>query len=254
MKTIDSQNNNCKTIHVLENEYFELRIKHESDLQLLKSDQLKKKKALLKKIKKEGVSKLRINNAITLLKKLTYKSIDELTNETYDLILSNLERSFKRHYESNEKNIKDYICGIYKLQKDLRIFRQNKKIELNKLKKKIKLYGIDLSMLNLSYNEFKKTISYIKNKDITINEYNKKVSEYNYLNKIAEHFIISEYDKIIKEKIESNIKKEQERKEHEQYLKMISQMFGLEQKPILEEEKIVGDILMGMFERGELDE
>lgn len=253
MKSIDVNTQNTCDTSQLEKEYFELRIEQEHSLNQFKKEQSLEKANLNKNLKKlNGVSKLRISNAITLIKKFDHKSVQERTDETYELIISSLERSFIRHYEGAETEIKSYLISIYNMQDELKLFRKEKKKIFNDFKKKIKECNIDLSMLNLAYQEFKNTISYIKKEKISLTEYNLRVSKHNYLNKLAESFIVSEYNKLHCERIQKAEENENKRLEQELYLKSLNEMFGLENKKELQVESYVMDILSSMFESGEL--
>lgn len=254
MKAINQENSSTDSIHKLEKEYFELRIEQEYSLSKFKKDQSIQKVQLKKNIKKlKGVSQTRINSAITLIKKLAHKSVKERTDETFELIISSMERSFLRHYENAESEIKEYIKSIYELQDDLKLFRKEKKKIFNGFKKRVKSYNIDLTMLNLAYNEFKATISYIKKEDISLAEYNIRVSKYTYLNKLAESFIVSEYNQLQELKHEKEQEKENKRLEQELYLKTLNEMFGLEtKKEVSNDESMIFDILNDMFSNGEL--
>lgn len=251
MKTITSQNEvNCS----LEKKYFNLRLEQEKELSEIKSKHNLIKKESVDELKKcKNVSVLRINQAISMLKKMSYLDIDSKVNMTYDTVLNNMERSFKRHYENNESSIKKYIQTMYLLQTKLSDFRKTKKKVFDSFKNKLRQNKIDPSILNQSYIEFKNVISYIKSENITLDEYNKRVSKYEYLNDLSNSFIIDEYNKIKSirdEKIEHQRNKE---KQEEMYAKAINDMFGLaEADNHKKEEDFITSILLDMVAKGEI--
>ena len=160
MQTINQQNKETTPIR---RSYFEFRLKHERSLDEFKRIQNTCKKELDKALKTlDGISLLRIRNAITLVKKIIYKSPDELADDAFKLIIDGMERSFSRHYINSKDQIICYLKNTFKLQAELREYRNQKKKDFEKFKKNLKRQHYDVSLLNLAYNEYKRTIDYIK--------------------------------------------------------------------------------------------
>lgn len=233
--------------YILERQYFELRKEQENALLEFKSKQNKERKLLIKDLNKlKGVSKQRVDHAITLMKKMTLLSLEKQTDDTYNLILSNLERSFIRHYEENYRSIKFYINRIFGMQRDLALFRKNKKKKFNEFKKILSDNNIDAGILNKAYLEYKNAIKYISNEDITLDEYNNRMSKYQYINSIVDDFISYECERL-QEKRNDKIKLEQQ---EFLYLQAINDMFGTPKKSSTDE--LVESIICEMLNSGEI--
>jgi len=218
--------------YTLERKYFELRKEQEDALFKFKSIQNNEKKELIKNLRKlKNVSKTRIDHAITLMKKMTLVSLEKQTNDTFELILSNLERSFIRHYEDNCESIKCYIKRIFEMQRELVDFRKDKKKKFNEFKKILSSNNIDAGILNNAYLEYKNAVKYISNEDITFDEYNNRITKYEYINDIVNDFIIYECDRL-QEKRNAKIQLE---KQEELYLQTINDMFGTPKQSDTEE-------------------
>jgi hypothetical protein len=229
--------------YTLERKYFELRKEQEDELDKLKRNQNKiKKKATNDIACLSGVSITRVNHAITLMKKLTLLSIEKQIDDTFALLLSNLERSFIRHYQKNELKIKSYIETIFTLQRELMQFRKEKKKIFNDFKKILSKNNIDTGMLNSSYLEYKTAVKYITSEDITLEEYHARKKKYSYINEIANDFISYECERL-EEKRKANIELE---KQEELYLIAVNDMFGFNKDEKSSEEKMIMDILTNM--------
>lgn len=233
--------------YTLERKYFELRKEQEDALFEFKSIQNKEKKTLIKDLRKlKNVSKTRVDHAITLMKKMTLVSLEKQTNDTFDLILSNLERSFIRHYEDNCEAIKCYIKRIFEMQRELADFRKDKKKKFNEFKKILSNNNIDAGILNNAYLEYKNAIKYIANEDITLDEYNNRMSKYQYINSIINDFIGYECDRL-QEKRNAKIELD---KQEELYLQAINDMFGTSKQS--ETEAFVESVIFEMFNTGKV--
>ena len=253
MQTINQQNKETTSIG---RSYFEFRLKHERLLDEFKRIQNTRKKELDKVLKTlDGISPLRIRNAITLVKKIIYKSPDELADDTFKLIIDGLERSFSRHYINSKDQIIYYLNNTFKLQAELREYRNKKKKDFEKFKNNLKRQHYDVSLLNLAYNEYKRTIDYIKTQNITIEEYNKRVIEYDHLNDVIIEFIKIEYNNILNAKRVIENKKQEKINKERLYDEAIKTMFGIISKKEdrrLAEERLVTSILADMDIIGEL--
>ena len=253
MQTINQQNKETTSIG---RSYFEFRLKHERLLDEFKRIQNTRKKELDKVLKTlDGISPLRIRNAITLVKKIIYKSPDELADDAFKLIIDGLERSFSRHYINSKDQIICYLNNTFKLQAELREHRNKKKKDFEKFKNNLKRQHYDVSLLNLAYNEYKRTIDYIKTQNITIEEYNKRVIEYDHLNDVIIEFIKIEYNNILNAKRVIENKKQEKINKERLYDEAIKTMFGIISKKEdrrLAEERLVTSILADMDIIGEL--
>lgn len=161
--------------------YFELRIKHENDLTLIKSKQQVIKKFLIKNLKNcKCVSVKRIDSAITIFTK--YPTKNNITIQ--DIIINGIDTSFSRHYIEHKEAIQTYVNGVNRLHKELQQFRKNKKKEINTFKKE---NDLDFTVLNFHYNKLtnlQKTYS----KYNSLTEFNEAIRKYSFVSDIVDEF------------------------------------------------------------------
>lgn len=229
--------------HNLEREYFELRIQQEQALAEFKAKQKKEKGKLTKTLSKASrVSKARVQHAISLMKSMTALPIADQTAETYKLIMSNLDVSFQKHYEEGRDIICEYVSETYRLQRELESFRKDKKKTFNAFKAKLKEHGLDASLLNHAYLEYKNAARYIADEGISLDEYQNRKEQYNYLNEIVDDFLQYECQRIEKKRREKKNLEQQE----ELYMQAIADMFGKSAKSTTESyvESILLDIMV----------
>lgn len=239
-----------------ERSYFEFRLKHERSLTEFKERQNECKKTFDAELKKlVGVSPLRVRNAITLIKKITYKNAEERAVDAFEMIMNGMERSFARHYENSKSQIIDYLTNIFKLQDESKDYRNKKKKEFDVFKKELRNNGYDVSILNMAYIEFKNTLNYIKTQDITIDEYNERVKKYEYLNDLVSEFVNNEYDVLFNKKQIIEKQKQEKLDKENLYKEAVKSLFGItskhEEKKRAEED-LINSVLMSMFDRGDL--
>lgn len=229
--------------------YFDTRIQQEKELQSFKDSQKKTKRALVEYVNKhDGVSIRRVNDAITLFKKVKYLDNRQKTIETYKMVLSNMNERYLKNYTVAENDIKTYINNVYMLQDKLAEYRKTKKKEFNKLKNDIKAAGIDLHMLNMSYIKFKESIKHIKEHNISLDDYKELLTEYNYLNEVVDYYISQEYDIIIEGKIKKRDREEECKKIENVYMESMKDMFNIAPKNKDTEAEFIYSILMEMDE------
>lgn len=258
MNPITSPDEKSVEYSVLERKYFETRKRHEDEIEDLKAKQSARKKEMLEDLKRlKGVSKKRIHNAITLMKKMSHKSVEDRAVDTYDIIINTMERSFKRHYEDNIEAIISYIIEIYTLQDEMKAKRAENKRELDSVKEKLRSNGIDPTVVNMAYNEYKTVVSYIKNNDISIEEYNEKMRKYAYLDNLIQYSILKEYSKIESDREILENEKAKLKESEDQYMKIMAGIYGIkeesERKKKESKEDEITDILMEMFSEGVLE-
>lgn len=258
MNPITRPDENVIESSVLEMKYFQTRRKHDDEIEALKERQAKRKSEMLEDLKRlKGVSKKRIHNAITLMKKMSHKSVEDRAVDTYDIVLSTMERSFKRHYEDNIETIIGYIIEIFTLQDEMRLKRSANKRELEVVKDSLRTNGIDPTVVNMAYNEYKTVVSYIKNNGISIEEYNGKMKKYAYLDNLIQYSILEEYTSIESDREILENKRASLKKSEDQYMKVMAGIFGIkeetERKKKQAQEDEVTNILMEMFSEGVLE-
>lgn len=230
--------NTVKPTFVQAREYFQFRLNQENSLKQFKANQHNIKLAHVVELKKhDGVSLKRINAAITVFKK--YAPKDKLS--VYDFIINGLDRSFVRHYEDHKGIIIDYIEICFSLADSLKTFRNKSKKAYTDFKKDI---VIDLSLLNLSYVNFKATLDTFNTMNISSKEFIKAKAELFYLNDIADEFFIKCVRDIELVRHHLNLEQHLADKNKQVYAEEIRKMFNQSKKESQEDE--IKQILLAM--------
>ena len=225
----------------LAKEYFNFRLLQEQELYTIKKKQNVIKRYLLNDLKScEGIYVKRINNAITIYKKIPTKT----SITVFDFVINGLERSFKRHYNEHKEQILKYINGIFKLYDELKEFRKTKKKAFKKFKKSFD--NTDLTMYNLAYIQFQNKLKAFKFLKISYVEFEKLMNDYKFMKDIIDEYMF-EFSKDIDSKIEN--------KQEEIYLEEIKSLFNLDddKKSLMEKEVLAILTEMNIVEKLEVN-
>lgn len=210
----------------LAEEYFNFRLLQEQELYTICKKQNIIKNYLLKELKTcDNINVKRINNAITIFKKIPTKS----SITVFDFIINDLNGLCKRHYETHKDQIEKYINGIFRLQDELVKFRKEKKKAFKKFK--LSYDNIDLTMYNLAYIKLKSTLKAFKSSNVPYSEFKKLTIEYNFLEDVIEEYMVE-----LAKDIDSKFENAQE----EIYLEQIQSLFNLnDTKQSLQEREVL---------------
>ena len=184
-------------------QYFNLRLTHDISLIEFKKIQKETKKELITKVKKiQGVSKQRIEQSITIFKKVPLSTPEDV----YNFIESSISQTNYMYYRNNRSNIIEFISNIFKLNSDLRKYKNTLKKELTLLKKQNKTCNI--TVLDHMYSKFKKDLDTYMKYGADVETYQKMIKSYSFAEDILNDMFVEEAkkheSKLIEEKEQKN--------------------------------------------------